>query len=56
MKLKLNLAIKFRAWGITFYEVNEVIDMPITTPIPINQVLLNERGITLRVYTVAWPS
>jgi hypothetical protein len=56
MKLKIALTVKFRAWKITFFELNEVIDVPVTTIIPINEVLFSARGVTLRLYTVTWPS
>ena len=52
MKLAITLGVKFRSFGITFYEFDQSwsIPLPVVTTISATQLLsVSERGVTLNV-------
>jgi hypothetical protein len=51
-RLYLHYEVKFRAFGITFANINGEIDLGQYSPVPVqDRLLFNERGVKLFIYT-----
>ena len=50
--LHINLRIKFRFLFTDIYKLDQTFELPLTTiPAQVDKILLNDRGVFLRVWT-----